>query len=518
MLRTRLSLVASFISATFVFSLLPANSASIAGTLCTKLNSTKTISNIKYTCVKSGKKLVWNKGALIHTKVSQTPTPTPTSSTEPTPEPTSKTSEIKVNDFCSSADQGAEKTITTGKVVCKKDNYQTFRWLPVEDISKNADPRTSAQRFEISPANAFQPIQVCNQKTLLMRDQTAGFPRSANLIPTLGSVRSVTIFTQYTDLPADDDQVRVWRDQQIPTAEKYFKIMSYGKLDFKVDLVEKIYMIQKSVLSYNLDTAHGTPMKSNADTFGLIRDAVTAADGDIDFSKYDFINVITPATTKIGFEGATGLDLTVDGKTFHQATFGPIREYKDDPVKYAWLVHETGHLMGLLHPYNVAGVRSKGHFAIPAWDLMGNAITFAPEFLAWNKYLLGWLDQSQINCLEASKPSETISLITPISDNTSGIKAAFVKISETELLAIENRRNSEVNHVNREDEGVFVYVVHQDIADNYGAVDPLWDKESVKSDMLLGTLKPGDSITYKNISVTLKSSAVEGDFVAIKIT
>lgn len=74
MLRARLSLVAIFVSAIFIVSLLPANSASIAGTKCTKLNSTKTVSNIKYTCVKSGKKLVWNKGVAM--RITQTPTPT----------------------------------------------------------------------------------------------------------------------------------------------------------------------------------------------------------------------------------------------------------------------------------------------------------------------------------------------------------------------------------------------------------------------------------------------------------
>ena len=47
-------------------SMLPANSASISGTSCTKLNSSKVLSNIKYTCIKSGKKLVWNKGTQIN--------------------------------------------------------------------------------------------------------------------------------------------------------------------------------------------------------------------------------------------------------------------------------------------------------------------------------------------------------------------------------------------------------------------------------------------------------------------
>lgn len=45
------------------------------GTTCKKLGQTSTTAGIKYTCVKSGKKLVWNKGV-----ATTTPTSTPTSS------------------------------------------------------------------------------------------------------------------------------------------------------------------------------------------------------------------------------------------------------------------------------------------------------------------------------------------------------------------------------------------------------------------------------------------------------
>ena len=60
------------------------------GSACSKLGSTSVLKGIKYTCVKSGKKLVWNKGSLIPVpKVTPTatPTPTPTPSASPSPAP-----------------------------------------------------------------------------------------------------------------------------------------------------------------------------------------------------------------------------------------------------------------------------------------------------------------------------------------------------------------------------------------------------------------------------------------------
>ena len=55
-----------------------AQAASIRpGTTCTKLGSTKVIATKKYTCVKSGKKKVWNKGVVISKPKPVTPTAPP---------------------------------------------------------------------------------------------------------------------------------------------------------------------------------------------------------------------------------------------------------------------------------------------------------------------------------------------------------------------------------------------------------------------------------------------------------
>jgi hypothetical protein len=44
----------------------PANAATVkAGTKCNKHKATTTIKGMKYTCIKSGSKLVWSKGVLV---------------------------------------------------------------------------------------------------------------------------------------------------------------------------------------------------------------------------------------------------------------------------------------------------------------------------------------------------------------------------------------------------------------------------------------------------------------------
>jgi hypothetical protein len=79
----------------------PVNAAVKQGDACKKVGTSSTVKGLKYTCVKSGKKLVWSKGVPIKKKaptpvatttppveVSPTPAATPTPSPTPTPTPT----------------------------------------------------------------------------------------------------------------------------------------------------------------------------------------------------------------------------------------------------------------------------------------------------------------------------------------------------------------------------------------------------------------------------------------------
>jgi M6 family metalloprotease-like protein len=432
-----------------------------AGAACPKVGKIENLGDRRFTCVKSGKKLVWNKGVSLSKPIVAPSSPKPTS------------------------------TPTTG--------------------------RASATLYPVSARDSFANLETCKIKSTLTSTESVGFPRSSTAIPSLGVVRGVTLFVEFTDLKDDGNPMRVWKTQQVPTAAKYYETASYGKLDFKVDLVEKVYPINKSVLTYNLDTHHDAPAKPNAKPWELVLDAMTAADSDVDFSKYDYVNVVTPATTMIGFEGAIGLQHTYDGKLMQRATFGPIREYADSPTKFNWLVHESGHLLGLLHPYNTSGNSYSG-YVIPTWDLMGDSPTENPEFLAWHKFLLGWLDSSQINCIDGRAKSSSTHLIAPLTENAAGIKTTIIRLSETLALVIENRRKSSLNAIDESQEGVLTYLVDGTIGQGIGAVTFLFAKlTTTRTNRLLGTLKPGESITHKNVTVKVLSSAIAGDYVSVSI-
>lgn len=80
-------------TAAIFFSVIPSNSANPpkSGGLCSKVGLTKNYQDKKYTCIKSGKQLVWNKGVLVKkaapapaATMAPAPKPTPIQSPEPT--------------------------------------------------------------------------------------------------------------------------------------------------------------------------------------------------------------------------------------------------------------------------------------------------------------------------------------------------------------------------------------------------------------------------------------------------
>lgn len=75
--------------AVFISSVDPLAFAAVkSGQSCKKLGSTSTTNGVKYTCIKSGKKFVWNKGVKVAPAVKPTPTPSPTLEVMPTSSPT----------------------------------------------------------------------------------------------------------------------------------------------------------------------------------------------------------------------------------------------------------------------------------------------------------------------------------------------------------------------------------------------------------------------------------------------
>jgi len=111
----------------------PAQAAKVAGTKCTKAGTTKTTGGVKYLCIKSGSKLIWNKGTVIKTtpspKSSVSASTKPSVSATPTVSPTVAPSVVASPSISKSASASATSgliQLTLDEI--KKRNSSTSCW------------------------------------------------------------------------------------------------------------------------------------------------------------------------------------------------------------------------------------------------------------------------------------------------------------------------------------------------------------------------------------------------------
>ena len=448
-----------------------AEAAPKVGGSCTKVNSITHIAGKTYVCTLVGKKKIWNVQRVSKPPVSPKP-----SSGATTPMPT----------------------------------------IP--------DPILTSRSL-------FADISSCKLSSTL-EGGNLGFPRNKEDIPTTGAHRGIVIFVDYNDVKGDASLFDEWRLHQIPTMEKTFSAMSYGILTYSIDLVPQIFHVNKDSGSYMLNTPHDEPANPKASPFTLISDAMTAADSTVDFSKYDYVNVVTPTTPNILYEGATGVGATFDGKTFYRGTFGTEREYRNQEQKANWLVHETGHLMGLIHNYDTAdskGAMKSVGAQLPAWDAMTYPLTVAPDFFGWTKFLLGWISDNQVDCLSAPISTSSTHFITPIGDLSDKAKIIVTKIDADNVIVIESRRRSSLDALQPGQEGIIVYKVNMKTESGKGAVELLFNKANVGSfpgdiakfgagatfQAAYGNLKPGETLKTQGLVITYVKRTAAGDFVTI---
>ena len=156
-----------------IFPIQNTSAATISGTKCAKQGATKTSANIKYTCIKSSKKLIWNKGVKIKTTPKPIPTleptvtPTPAPSATPTPSPTpSKTPELSISERWNALDQTASNVWKSANALSIPNTHSnTFIWQTsdkadagaVEEIKKRYD---LSARWWAPIAKSANPLKI----------------------------------------------------------------------------------------------------------------------------------------------------------------------------------------------------------------------------------------------------------------------------------------------------------------------------------------------------------------------
>ncbi|WP_223297970.1 hypothetical protein [Candidatus Nanopelagicus hibericus] len=398
-----------------------------AGAKCTKVGSKSVVGAKTFTCIKSGKKLVWDKGV----------------------------SAVVAVDLLAD---------------CK---------LPVAD-----------GRGDVS---------------------IGGWPRIDERLKSTGGVISTVVMVDFPDSPASMTPTDAFA--RISPSADVFNEMSYGKLSYTFKPQLKWYRMSKKSTDY---VAGGWTFIKHRE---YITEAAKLADVDIDFSKTDSLIILAnPDSTGIGNSGPAFAairknGITLDGKYISN---GATSAYDLNNWKSIWLNHEVTHTLGLVDLYaftqsNSAnrydGFRYTGEFSYMGFSSYESN---APSLFAFERWNLGWINDSQIKCLKDAKSTE---LISPV-QTSGGVKAVVIPISRTKAVVIESRRAIGIDK-NIAKSGALVYVVDSSIQSGQGPVRVFPSDVSSDPRYLKAPRALGESVTTEGITVKVTKSDDSGDTVEI---
>jgi hypothetical protein len=392
----------------------PSFAGAKAGAKCTKAGATSTTGGKKFTCIKSGTKLVWNKGVAV--KPPAKPSPTATSETG-----------FDTKDLLASDTRISPISELTNVETCKTEDM-TPDYLEAGATShRNGFPRPQNSSYAKSSAKIL-------------------------VIPIIFEDRPfTTTLTQNTSGARSDLEVL---QTVIPEVKDQYKKLSSGRFELTIDVLPR-----SEWWIFNQSSPLQTGWGIN--NFPNILPLIEKQKPSFKFDSYDTYVFITGNGFSNPFTNGSG-----------QASFGEkYKGAKDGLFNIVLLVsgwgnpglwiHELGHsLFAFEDLYLFQSAEDPGKdfgMQVPlAWDLMANAAR--SELLAWNKLLMGWIKDSEIRCIsDQTKSAHYLSNVGAGKES----KILAIHLSPGVTLAAESRPygsdqnglllsliNSHVNHGN----------------------------------------------------------------------
>jgi len=338
-----------------------------------------------------------------------------------------------------------------------------------------------------------------------------GWPRIKERLQTTGDVIATVVMVDFSDAPATMTPAEAFA--RISPSADVFKEVSYGKFNYVFKPQLKWYRMSKKSSEY---VTGGWTFNSHRT---YISEAANLADIDVDFSKTDSLIILAnPDAQGMGYSGPAfaairSNGLTLDGRYISN---GATSAYDLNNWKAIWLNHEVTHTLGLVDLYastqeNSAnrfdGFRYTGEFSYMG---LSSFESNSPSLFAYERWNLGWLDDSQIKCMSENK---TTQLITPV-ETIGGVKAVIVPISNTKAVVIESRRPLGIDSKLAKS-GALVYVVDSTNQSGLGPVKVYPSDVTSDPRYLKAPRAVGEKITIEGVTVTVTQSNESGDTVEV---
>ncbi|NET35256.1 MAG: hypothetical protein F6K19_25050 [Cyanothece sp. SIO1E1] len=362
------------------------------------------------------------------------------------------------------------------------------------------------QAVKTGSARPLIPVTVCKIPRATSGSVALGIPKVEGLAPSVGVVNMAVLFVDFDDVPATQTVDSVFSIIN-PIAPDFFKETSYGRMELNLQPHYKWLRLSKMSDYYATAIYKGQPH------LDFIQEAVDLADEQVDFSQTHIVLVLTNPKAKALRQGPTfkstdpTYHIKADGASIPT---GITSGYDLNHWGGIWLAHETGHSLSLPDLYHFGSDNLNRY--VGTFGLMGTCDAKAPGYFAFERWMLGWLDDTQIFCHDSGDAIVDLTAIEKIG----GTKALIVPVDSTTALVVESRRKIGFDR-NMTKEGALAYVINTSLRGGNG---PIQVKPGVeKGNNLLedAPMAAGDTYSFQNISIKVLESSAAGDKIQVQV-
>jgi len=324
----------------------------------------------------------------------------------------------------------------------------------------------------------------------------------------------------FSDAPSSAAPGVEWKKYMDETVA-FFNRTAGFETDMEFIVPDDYIRMDRTLASYNLVGNIQTSGDWVSGYFDLLREVLRKADSQIDFSNVAGVALVpafdTPRTLFAGLiaqaEEPTYLQFPTNEGPILNVLVSPGGEGIFEETYWGW-VHEMGHLLGLTDVRDVTDPSRQDSSYLGIYELMNAPM--APELLAWQRWLLGVLNDDQVDCY--SGIDEGVSWLRPVASRTDKSKMAVMPISKYKALVVESRRNTGYDtQLAPKSEGLIAYVVDTTIPYTKSGMwlipapdskDAVWRTDAA--------LSSGQTITYGGWTVEVLESGEFGELVSIR--
>lgn len=327
----------------------------------------------------------------------------------------------------------------------------------------------------------------------------------AGALPTGGTTNAIALAVDFPDAPATQDAAALLTETVSGLGR--FEEYSFGRFAVSAQVVPGWRRMSQPASSYASLSDGGPGMRS------FLNEATGLVDAEVDFSNVQFVFVVAPGLAPYQAAGNPawsvfpGRGFARDGNEIRHGTV-MMRAFTLPSQDIASTAnHELAHSLGLPENYQQTATGTRFDL-VGMWDAMSQPNQH--HFHAWHKYRVGWIDQSQVACVEA--PGQVRAALTPL-EAGGGTKMVVVRTAPSTAYVVEARRRLGLDG-NLCKEGVLVYTVDSQVSNGGGpiliqrAAEDVPGEELNRCDTLYNApYLPGQTFADANVRVTVSAAS-----------